>query len=161
MSVVKVTGLKFNYYDKELYDEVSFQLNREDHAVLVGQNGSGKTTLIDLLTKKLIPDKGKIEWTPHITYSYLDQHYKVYDNYTVNEFLHKIYQSLFDKEKEMIELYSKGSYFNDPNYNTYLLKAEKINQYLINENYYDIQTEINKIISCLGIQKEKLESKLT
>ena len=161
MSVVKVTGLKFNYYDKELYDEVSFQLNREDHAVLVGQNGSGKTTLIDLLTKKLIPDKGKIEWTPHITYSYLDQHYKVYDNYTVNEFLHKIYQSLFDKEKEMIELYSKGSDFNDPNYNTYLLKAEKINQYLINENYYDIQTEINKIISGLGIQKEKLESKLT
>lgn len=99
MSVVKVTGLKFNYYDKELYDEVSFQLNEEDHAVLVGQNGCGKTTFIDLLTHKLIPDRGSIEWTPHVTYSYLDQHYKVNDDYTVLEFLEQIYKPLLIKRK--------------------------------------------------------------
>ena len=160
MSLVKVTGLKFNYSDKELYDEVSFQLNAEDHAVLVGQNGSGKTTLIDLLTKKLIPDKGTVEWTPHVTYSYLDQHYKVNDNYTVIEFLTQIYKSLFEKEKEMNEYYIKGSDISDPNYERYLLKAEKINQQLISSKFYDIETEIKKITNGLGIRNEKLNVKL-
>lgn len=160
MSLVKVTGLKFNYYDKELYEEVSFQLNREDHAVLVGQNGSGKTTFFDLLTHKLNPDKGKIEWTPHVTYSYLDQHYKVNDDYTVDEFLKTIYKELFLKEKEMNDYYMKGSDFSDPEYAKYLERAESINQYLINENFYEIETEINKIIVGLGIRTDKLNAKL-
>ena len=161
MSLVVVNGLKFNYYDKELYDEVSFQLNREDHAVLVGQNGCGKTTFLDLLTKKLIPDKGTIEWTPRITYSYLDQHYKVNDNFTVDEFLKQIYKSLFDKEKEMSEYFIKGSDFSDPNYEQYLEKADQINDFLLRNNFYDIQTEINKIIVGLGIPSDRLSSKLT
>ncbi len=160
MSLVKVTGLKFNYYDKELYDEVSFQLNREDHAVLIGQNGSGKTTFIDLLVRNLIPDKGKIEWTPGITYSYLDQHYKVNDDYTINQFLKQVYQELFDKEEEMNDCYIKGSDFSDPDYNKYLNRADRINQYLIAHNFYDIQTEINKIITGLGIPVDRLSSKL-
>ncbi|MCR4911286.1 MAG: ATP-binding cassette domain-containing protein [Bacilli bacterium] len=160
MALLKVTGLKFNYYDKELYDEVSFQLNDEDHAVLVGQNGSGKTTLIDIITYKLIPDKGKIEWEPHVTYSYLDQHYKVNDNYTVFEFLSQIYKDLFDKEKEMNEYYLKGSDFSDPNYEEYLEKAEQINQYLISRDFYLIETEIKKITCGLGITNDKLDSKL-
>ena len=159
MSLVKVTGLKFNYSDKDLYDEVSFQLNREDHAVLIGQNGSGKTTFIDLLVRNLIPDKGKIEWTPGITYSYLDQHYKVNDDYTINQFLKQVYQELFDKEEEMNDCYIKGSDFSDPDYNKYLNRADRINQYLIAHNFYDIQTEINKIITGLGIPVDRLSSK--
>ena len=53
MSLVKVENLRFNYYDKELYRDLSFHINEEEHAVLIGQNGSGKTTLFDLLTGKL------------------------------------------------------------------------------------------------------------
>lgn len=161
MSLVRVEGLKFNYCDKELYDEVSFQLNREDHAVLVGQNGCGKTTFFDLLTKKLIPDKGTVEWTPHITYSYLDQHYKVNDNFTADEFLKQIYKALFDKESEMNDLYVKGSNFEDPNYEKYLDKANTINEFLLANNFYDIQTEINKIVVGLGIPTDRLNDKLT
>ena len=161
MSLVKVSNLKFNYYDKELYDEVSFQLNREDHAVLVRQNGSGKTTLIDLLTHKLIPDKGNIEWTPHVTYSYLDQHYKVNDAYTVEEFVKSVYKNLYDKEKEMNELYLIGSDYSNPNYARYLERAEQINQYLINENFYDIDTEIGKVLTGLGIRSDKYDQLLS
>lgn len=160
MSLVKVTGLKFNYYDKELYDEVSFQLNREDHAVLVGQNGSGKTTFIDLLTHKISPDRGTIDWTPHITYSYLDQHYKVSDNFTVDEFLKQVYKALFDKEKEMVDYYTIGSDFSNPNYEAYLEKAGRLNDYLIEQHFYEIQSEIKKVIAGLGIPNDKLSSKL-
>jgi len=161
MSLFKITDLRFNYCDKELYEGVSFQLNRDDHAVLVGQNGCGKTTLFDLLTGKLSPDDGTIEWTPHVTYSYLDQHYKVNDDFTVDSFLKQIYKNLFDSEKKMNELYEKGSNFKDPNYIKYLEQADSINEYLLKENFYDIQTEINKIIVGLGIPTEKLDVKLT
>ena len=160
MSLLKVEGLKFNYYDKDLYKGLSFQVNLEDHAVLVGQNGSGKTTLFDLLVGKLIPDRGTIEWTPRTTYSYLDQHYKQFDNFTVREFLEQIYKDLFDKEALMNEYYEKGS-SDDPDAFEYIEKASALNDELIRLGFYSIKEEIDKIIVGLGISKSYLDTKLT
>lgn len=160
MSLLKVDNLMFNYSDKELFNGVSFQLNQGEHAVLVGQNGSGKTTIFDLITKKLTPDKGTIEWTPGVTYSYLDQHYKVNDDFTVIEFLEQIYKSLFDKEKRMNELYEKGANPDDPNYLKYLDQASLINDKLIRDDFYSIKEKIDKVIVGLGIPKEYKDRKL-
>jgi len=160
MSLLKVTDLYFNYSDKELYNGVSFQLNQGDHAVLVGQNGCGKTTLFDLVTKKLIPDKGSVEWTPGVTFSYLDQHYKVYDEFIVKDFLESIYKELFDKENQMNSLYEKGSNYDDPNYLKYLDRASDINDELLRLDFYSIKEKINKVLVGLGISKEYLGTKL-
>lgn len=159
--LVKVTDLMFNYGDKELYNKISFQLNPCEHAVLVGQNGAGKTTIFDLLTQKLIPDKGKIEWTPGITYSYLDQHYKVNDDLTIKEYLEKSYKDLFDMEEEMNNLYVMGSDVNDPKYERYLMKAGRINDILIARNFYQMKEEIYRVLTGLGIPLDYLDRKLT
>ncbi len=160
MSLLKVDNLMFNYSDKELFNGVSFQLNQGEHAVLVGQNGCGKTTIFDLITKKLTPDKGTIEWTPGVTYSYLDQHYKINDDFTVIEFLEQIYKDLFYKEARMNALFEKGANPDDPNYLKYLDQASLINDELIREDFYSIKEKIDKVIVGLGIPKEYKERKL-
>lgn len=160
MSLLKVDNLMFNYSDKELFNGVSFQLNQGEHAVLVGQNGCGKTTIFDLITKKLTPDKGTIEWTPGVTFSYLDQHYKVNDDFTVIEFLEQIYKDLFDKEARMNALYEKGANPDDSNYLKYLDQASLINDELIRDDFYSIKEKIDKVIVGLGIPKEYKERKL-
>lgn len=161
MSLVKVSNVRFNYSDKELYKDISFQINQGEHIVLVGQNGSGKTTIFDLLTKKLLPDAGSIEWTPGVKYSYLDQHYKQYDDLTVKEFLESIYIDLFKKEEQMNELFEKGSNPEDPNYLKYIDKASAINDELIRLDFYSIKERIDKILVGLGISKSYLDTKLT
>ena len=161
MAIFKVENLMFNYADKELFNNLSFQLNQGEHAVLVGQNGCGKTTIFDLLTKKLTPDKGTITWTPHVTYSYLDQHYKVNDEFTVEEFLYQIYKELFDKEKRMNELFEKGSNTDDPDYEKYLNLAMLISDDLLRAGFYSIKEDVDKVLVGLGIPKEYKDRKLT
>ena len=160
MSLVKVEDLRFNYYDKELYKGLSFQINQGEHIVLVGQNGCGKTTLLDLLVGKMDPDKGNIKWTPGVKYSYLDQHYKQFDNFTVREFLEQVYSALFKKEALMNELYLKGSNIDDPDYLTYIEKASSLNDELISDGFYLVKAEIDKILMGLGIPESFLETKL-
>lgn len=160
MSLVRVNNVMFNYSDKELFNNITFQLNQGEHAVLVGQNGAGKTTIFDLLTKKITPDKGEIEWTPGVTYSYLDQHYKVNDEFTVKEFLEQIYKDLFEKENRMNELFEKGSNPDDPNYFKYLEKASILNDELIRDDFYSIKEKIDKVLVGLGIPKEYKDRKL-
>lgn len=154
MSLFKAENIMFNYSDKELFNNISFQINQGEHIVLVGQNGCGKTTIFDLMTKKLTPDKGTIEWTPGVTFSYLDQHYKVSDNLTVKEFLESIYKDLFKKEEDMNLLFLKGSDSENPNYLKYLEQASLINEELIRNDFYSIKEKIDKVLVGLGINKD-------
>ncbi len=45
MSILEVTDLSMSYADKQLYDQASFVLNKEDHMGVIGQNGAGKIDL--------------------------------------------------------------------------------------------------------------------
>ena len=40
----------------------SFRLLKGEHIGLVGANGEGKSTFMNIVTGKLMPDEGKVEW---------------------------------------------------------------------------------------------------
>lgn len=151
MSVIDVKGLRFNYKDRELFNEVEFRLFKDDHLGLVGLNGSGKTTFLNLLAHKLDPDMGTISWAPNVTFSYLDQHLKVDKNETINNYLYKVYQELFNKETEMNNLYNSISHSSEEEINNILRKADNIQEYLLANDFYRIKSEIENVTSGLGI----------
>ena len=101
MALLELQDIEFNYSDKELYRKVSLQLNSGEHACLVGVNGSGKSTLLSIIVGELRPDKGKVTWQPHVSYSYLDQQLKVEQDMVTNDYLYGVYADLFAKEKQM------------------------------------------------------------
>ncbi len=45
-----------------------------EHIGLVGANGEGKSTFMNIVTGKLMPDEGKVEWAKNVRAGYLDQH---------------------------------------------------------------------------------------
>lgn len=61
LSIIKVTGLEKSFHLRKIIDNISFEIKNGDRIGLVGYNGTGKTTLANLLSGKLLPDKGTIE----------------------------------------------------------------------------------------------------
>lgn len=49
MSLIQFDHISFGYPEKELYQDISFDLEIGDHAVLIGSNGCGKSSLVQLL----------------------------------------------------------------------------------------------------------------
>lgn len=47
--MIKVEKLSYSYPTKDLYQKVSFSIEENRHAVLIGSNGTGKTTLVQIL----------------------------------------------------------------------------------------------------------------
>lgn len=163
MSVLDVKGLRFNYKDKELFNDVDFRLFKDDHMGLVGLNGSGKTTFLNLLAHRIDPDMGVITWAPNITFSYLDQHLKVDKSVSINDYLYDVYQELFNKEEDMNNLYSSIAEAKVEDYDNILRKADNIQEYLLANDFYLIKSEIENVISGLGIHHsgDTLLSKLS
>lgn len=157
MALLTVSDLRFSYADNELYDDVSFQLNEGEHAVLVGHNGSGKSTLLKLLTGKLLPDKGKIEWTGGVSFSYLDQELKENADQKVIDYLYGVFSPLFEKEKEMERLYEEAATGNEKALN----RAARIGEELLDEGFYSLQGKIGDLVDGLAFPKDKLESPLS
>ena len=62
MSILNVEHLTHGFGDRAILDDVSFRLLKGEHIGLVGANGEGKSTFLNIVTGKLMPDEGKVEW---------------------------------------------------------------------------------------------------
>jgi len=71
--MLTVSGISKSFGGRTLFEDVSFQVNREDRIGLVGPNGAGKTTLFSLLLKNDEPDDGIISMERGVTLGFLPQ----------------------------------------------------------------------------------------
>ena len=160
MALLELQDIEFNYSDKELYRKVNLQLNSGEHACLVGVNGSGKSTLLSIIVGELRPDKGKVTWQPHVSYSYLDQQLKVEQDMATNDYLYGVYADLFAKEKQMEQLYEKAAYA-EPGYEKLLDKAERLGNELTDKGFYSLQEKVGRLTDGLGFDKDMLSRPLS
>mgnify|MGYP000077961028 CR=1 FL=1 len=73
MSLVIAMKVSVTFIDRELFNDISFQIEPGERIGLVGPNGSGKTTLLRLLNGDMLPDDGEIRMARGIRIGYLPQ----------------------------------------------------------------------------------------
>lgn len=159
MAILEATDIEFNYGDKELYAKASLKVNPKEHCALVGINGSGKSTFLSLLVGDIRPDKGKILWQDHVTYSYLDQQLKVDTDIIAIEFIYGVYADLFEKERRMEELFNQAA-SGEGNYEKLLDKASRLSEEINNAGFYALQEKVGRITNGLGLPPYELNRPL-
>lgn len=148
MSLLTVKDLSQTFIDKTLYENASFVLNKEDHMGVTGQNGVGKSTLIKILTGEITQDDGIVKWQNKIHVGYLDQYAHLEAGMSIKEFLKKAFADLFAKEKELNNLYVE---YSENGKEELLERAGKIQTLLEEKGFYDIDTEIERVATGLGL----------
>lgn len=71
MSILNVEHLSHGFGDRAIFQDVSFRLLKGEHIGLIGANGEGKSTFMSIITGKLQPDEGKVEWAKNVRVGYL------------------------------------------------------------------------------------------
>lgn len=76
--MVKLSNLSYSILEKELYQDISFTLQEQEHCALIGSSGTGKSTLVDIIMN---PDRysfdGTLELDAHCRIGYVRQFYKM------------------------------------------------------------------------------------
>jgi len=72
--VIKINQLSKSYFARELFADVSFQMNAGDRLGLVGRNGHGKSTLFKLILGEEEADSGEITIPRSYRIGHLEQH---------------------------------------------------------------------------------------
>ena len=74
MSIMTVKNLSHGFGDRAIFNDVSFRLLKGEHIGLIGANGEGKSTFMNIITGKLMPDEGTVQWSKNVSVGYMDQH---------------------------------------------------------------------------------------
>ena len=130
MSILNVEKLTHGFGERAIFNDVSFRLLKGEHIGLVGANGEGKSTFMNIVTGKLQPDEGKIEWSKNVKVGYLDQHTVLEKGMTVREVLRKAFDDLFVAEARMNELYMAMGDADESSMNAMLEEVGEIQERL-------------------------------
>lgn len=151
MSILNVEHVTHGFGARQILNDASFRLLKGEHVGLVGANGEGKSTFLNIITGKLMPDEGKIEWCKHITTGYLDQYSTLSKGKTIYDVLKEAFQHLTDLEKEMLELYDKMADCSEDEMNTIMEDVGEIQEILDYSGYYTIDSKISEYANGFGL----------
>lgn len=83
--------------DNLLFDNISFNINKDDKVALIAVNGAGKSSLLDILAGKENPDNGSLSVKRDLRVAYLQQ------SPMLNE-SNKIIDELFSTDSELVKV---------------------------------------------------------
>ncbi|MEG9297556.1 ABC-F family ATP-binding cassette domain-containing protein [Mangrovibacillus sp. Mu-81] len=151
MSLLSVKNLTHGFGDRAIFNDVSFRLLKGEHIGLIGANGEGKSTFMNIITGKLEPDEGKVEWAKRIRIGYLDQHAQLKQGMSIRDVLKTAFQYLFDMETEMNELFAKMGDASPEELEELLEETGTLQDALTNNDFYIIDAKVEEIGRGLGL----------
>ena len=85
ISYLQLENITKSFGDLLLFENISFQLAKDQKIALVAKNGAGKTTLFNILYGKETHDSGTVTFHKDITIGFLEQNPEFDENKTVME----------------------------------------------------------------------------
>ncbi|WP_416326135.1 ABC-F family ATP-binding cassette domain-containing protein [[Eubacterium] hominis] len=161
MSILNVQNVSHSFGGRQILENVSFRLLNGEHVGLIGANGEGKSTFLNIITGKLVPEEGKVEWCNRITTGYLDQHTSLEKGKTIKEVLQDAFHHLFDLEKEMIEMYEKMGNCDEMEMEHLMKEVGEIQDILDHNGFYMIDAKISEVAKGLGLLDIGLDKDVT
>lgn len=161
MSILNVEHLTHGFGDRAIFEDVSFRLLKGEHIGLIGANGEGKSTFMNIITGKLTPDEGKIEWAKNVRVGYLDQHTVLEKGMTIETVLKSAFDFLFDMEKEMNAIYESLGDADPEKMDEMMEEAGTISDLLTMHDFYMIDAKVEEVARALGILDLGLDRDVT
>ena len=161
MSILNVEHLSHGFGDRAIFQDVSFRLLKGEHIGLVGANGEGKSTFMNIITNKLMPDEGKIEWAKNVRVGYLDQHTVLEKGMTIRDVLKSAFAWLFEMEENMNSICDRMGDASEEELNQMMEELGTIQDMLTMHDFYIIDSKVEEVGRALGLSDIGLDKDVT
>ncbi len=161
MSILNVTNLTHGFGDRAIFHNVSFRLLKGEHIGLAGANGEGKSTFLNIVTGKLMPDEGNIEWAKNVRVGYLNQHSVLEKGMTIRQVLKSAFSYLYKLEAKMNSLCNQMADAEGNELMSVIEEFGTIQDTLDNNNFYVIDAKTEEIGRALGLDAIGLDQDVT
>jgi ATP-binding cassette subfamily F protein 3 len=155
--MIALNNISVSFSGKDLFDNISFQINPQDKIGLTGKNGAGKSTLLKIIIGEMSQYSGNVSMPKDIKIGYLPQHLhysnkrSVFDEaFTAFDEYKKLSKQLEHLNNQLI----KRTDYQSKSYHELIDKITELSDILSfhNENSFIADTE--RILKGLGFDAE-------
>ena len=157
--MLNLTNITVSFGGRDLYKNISFQINPKDKIGVVGKNGAGKSTMLKLIIGEQKPTLGSVNRTNSLTVGYLPQELNVSSNENIlNEVLKankKLLQINFRLDEINKEITTRTDYESD-SYMKLLTELSELNEQMIHLDCDNQLKDAELLLKGLGFNQNEL-----
>lgn len=102
--MISLSNIFIKYGDRILYDDINFNIEKNEKIGLVGRNGTGKSTMLKIISGNLKADSGTVNIQKGVKIGYLTQELPTYKDLTLKELGFSAFERPIAIQKEIEEL---------------------------------------------------------
>lgn len=159
--ILNVENLSHGFGNRAIFNNVSFRLLKGEHIGLIGANGEGKSTFMNIVTGKLMPDEGKVEWAKNVRVGYLDQHTVLQSGMTIRDVLRSAFAWLYEMEEKMTSIFEAMAEATPEEMEVMMEESGTIQDMLTNHDFYVIDAKVEEVARAFGILELGLDKDVT
>lgn len=145
------------FAEKEVLRNVSFHIEENEKAAIVGINGAGKTTLLRIIVGEMTPDEGLVTFAKDRTFGYLAQNAAVNTANTIYEELLSVKQELIDLEHKMRECEANMKHADDAQLEQLMKQYSALTHAFETGGGYSYKSELVGVLKGLGFTEEEFD----
>ena len=153
--ILSVSDIDKSFNEVPVLKKVSFHIEDNEKAAIVGINGAGKTTLLRIIMGELSADNGVIALSRDKTVGYLSQHEAVSAEKTIYDELLSVKQDIIDLERQIrsVELQMKSA--SEETLNHLMDSYATLTHAFESGGGYAYKSEVTGVLKGLGFAPEE------
>ena len=155
--ILACNNITKSFGEKEILHGVSFHINDNEKAAIVGINGAGKSTLFKIIVGELSSDTGEVTFSKGSTYGYLSQHQDLTSENTIYEELLSTKADILRLEESIRALEQDMKHMEGEALEQALASYSRMNHEFEIQNGYAYRSEVTGILKGLGFEESEFE----
>ncbi len=145
----------------EILKNVSFHIEENEKAAVVGINGAGKSTLLKIIMNEESADEGEVILAKDKTIGYLSQYQDISGHKTIYEEVLESKKDLIETEEKLRRMEADMNHLSGSDLEKLLEAYHKLSDEFSQQNGYAYRSEVSGILKGLGFSEEEFDKKMS
>ena len=158
--ILSCQNISKSFGTDEVLRDVSFHIEANEKAAIVGINGAGKSTLLKIIMQKEQPDSGEVVLAKDATIGYLAQHQDISGDLSIYEEVLTARGDVLEMEQRLREMEGQMDRLSGAELERLLDSYHRMNHEFERLGGYTYRSEVAGVLKGLGFSEEDFEKKM-
>ena len=162
MNILTASNLTKSYPTKDIFENLSFKLEKGDKVGLIGMNGAGKSTLFKIIMGEDRDFSGQIYIPNNIKLGYLKQQLTIDLNISIYDYCMEVFSGLTKIEKDLrkIEKDLTNPNLSEEESLSLLEEHNRLFEKFEEKNGYAIKSELEGTLKAMGFNESEFDKNI-
>jgi len=153
--ILSCQNISKSFAENKILDDVSFHIQEQEKAAVIGINGAGKSTLLKIITGEIVPEGGSVILSKDTETGYLAQHQDLHSSRTILDEVRFVKKHLLDYENEMRSLERAMETARGEELDRMLKRYTVLSHEFEEGGGYKVRSEVTGVLTGLGFDESE------